>query len=52
MVESGHPHSYTKGYEAFFLAFVLHNFRHNRQIEEVMANPNFPKSEKKVRPRP
>jgi hypothetical protein len=30
----------------------LHNFRHNRQIEEVMANPNFPKSEKKVRPRP
>jgi DinB superfamily len=22
----------------------LHNFRHNKQIEEVMAHPNFPKS--------
>jgi hypothetical protein len=28
----------------------LHNLRHNQQIEEVMANPNFPK--KKSRPRP
>jgi len=30
----------------------LHNLRHNKQIEEVMAHPDFPKAEKKVRPRP